>query len=78
MPRSTGFPNADAEDDFQRARRRQIMMRLAQRLWREPDDVSLILPFDEVVAALGMTGVHHRDPAATAARIAALLGLPTG
>ena len=27
-----------------------------QRLRREPDDVNLILPFDEVVAALGMTG----------------------
>lgn len=56
MPRSTGFPSADAEDDFQRARRRQILVRLAQRLRREPDDVGLILPFDEVVAALGPIG----------------------
>jgi hypothetical protein len=29
---------------------------LAQRLGREPDDVNLILPFDEVVAALGRRG----------------------
>jgi len=56
MPRSTGFPDADAADDFQRLRRRQVLSRLAQRLLREPDDVSLVLPFDEVVAALGMVG----------------------
>jgi hypothetical protein len=56
MPAETGFPRADVEDDFQRVRRRQILARLAQRLRREPDDVSLILPFDEVVAALGMKG----------------------
>jgi putative hydrolase of the HAD superfamily len=29
-------------------------------------------------AAIGMVGVHHSEPAATAARIAALLGLATG
>ncbi len=56
MPRSTGFPAADAENDFQRARRQQVLARLAQRLRREPDDVGLILPFDEVIAALGRTG----------------------
>jgi hypothetical protein len=56
MPADTGFPRADVENDFQRARRRQVLSRLAQRLRRGPDDVSLILPFDEVVAALGMRG----------------------
>ena len=56
MPADTGFPRADVENDFQRARRRQVLARLAQRLRREPDDVNLILPFDEVVAALGRTG----------------------
>jgi hypothetical protein len=56
MPADTGFPRADVENDFQRARRRQVLARLSQRLRREPDDVNLILPFDEVVAALGMTG----------------------
>ena len=55
MP-DTGFPRADVEDDFQRARRRQTLARLAHWLRLEPDDVNLILPFDEVVAALGMTG----------------------
>ncbi|HEY1347671.1 MAG TPA: chromosome partitioning protein ParB, partial [Streptosporangiaceae bacterium] len=56
MPAETGFPRADVEDAFLRARRRQVLARLAQRLLREPDDVNLILPFDEVVAALGMKG----------------------
>ena len=56
MPAETGFPRADVENDFQRARRRQVLARLAQRLRREPDDVNLILPLDEVVAALGRKG----------------------
>src|SRR5262249_20388096 len=56
MPAETGFPRADVEDAFLRVRRRQVLARLAQRLRREPDDVNLILPFDEVVAALGMKG----------------------
>lgn len=56
MARSTGFPSADAEDDFQRLRHRQVLTRLAQRLWREPDDVNVVLPYDEVVAALGIVG----------------------
>jgi hypothetical protein len=56
MPADTGFPAADVENDFQRARRRQVLARLAHRLRREPDDINLILPFDEVVAALGLRG----------------------
>lgn len=56
MPADTGFPRADVENDFLRARRRQVLARIANRLRREPDDVNLILPFDEVVAALGMRG----------------------
>jgi len=56
MPFETGFPRADVENDFVRARRRQILARLAHRLRREPDDVNLILPFDDVVAALGLRG----------------------
>jgi hypothetical protein len=54
MPRETGFPGADAQDDFLRARRRQAVRRLGQRLGR--GDVDLILPFDEVVAELGRVG----------------------
>src|ERR1700722_18288793 len=56
MRGETGFPRADVEDDFLRARRRQVLARLGQRLRREPDDVNLILPFDDVVAALGRVG----------------------
>lgn len=56
MPRDTGFPQADAENDFLRMRRRQVLSRLGAWLRREPDDVNIMLPFDEVVAALGRTG----------------------
>jgi hypothetical protein len=56
MPRDTGFPRADVENDFLRMRRRQVLARLAHKLSREPDDVNLILPYDEVVAALGYEG----------------------
>ncbi|MDT4912138.1 MAG: hypothetical protein QOC66_1266 [Pseudonocardiales bacterium] len=56
MTRPTGFPRADVENDFLRARRRQVLSRLASKLRREPDDVSLVLPFDEVIAALGHRG----------------------
>jgi hypothetical protein len=52
----TGFPTQDAQSDFGRARRREAVSRLARRLRREPDDVSVILPFDEVVEALGRRG----------------------
>jgi hypothetical protein len=56
VPADTGFPRADVENDFLRARRRQVLARLAQRLRRAPDDVNVILPLDEVVTALGMRG----------------------
>jgi hypothetical protein len=56
VPSDTGFPRADVENDCIRARRRQVLARLAHRLRREPGDVNLILPFGEVVAALGMQG----------------------
>lgn len=56
MNRDTGFPVADAENDFLRARRRQVMSRLAAWMRRAPDDVNIMLPFDEVVAALGHAG----------------------
>jgi hypothetical protein len=49
----TGFPAQDARSDFARARRRRLLARLATRLRGEPSDVDLILPFEEVVEALG-------------------------
>ena len=56
MPRDTGLPAADVENDFLRARRRHVLAKLAHRLRREPDDVNLILPYDEVIDALGYEG----------------------
>jgi hypothetical protein len=52
----TGFPDQDAHADFSRARRRHRLSDLAKRLRREPDDINVILPFDEVVEALGKRG----------------------
>lgn len=52
-PRSTGLPGLDAQNDFIRARRRAAVGALVSRLRREPDDVGLILPYEEVVRALG-------------------------
>jgi hypothetical protein len=54
MP-DTGFPIQDAQTDFSRSRRRELLGRLATRLRRDPD-VNLILPFEEVVEALGYRG----------------------
>ncbi len=52
-PRSTGLPGVDAQHDFLRVRRRATLSRLTARLRGEPDDVGVILPFEEVVEALG-------------------------
>ena len=61
MPRSrsTGLPGLDAQHDFLRARRRATVARLAARLRGEPDDVTVILPFEEVVEALGFVSEHR-------------------
>ena len=50
---STGFPNADARGGFDRERRRRALANIVSRLRSEPDDVSEMLPFEEVVGALG-------------------------
>src|SRR4051795_8319967 len=55
-PMGTGFPDADARADFTRQRRRRALANIVSRLRAEPDDVSIMLPFEEVVAALGRTG----------------------
>ena len=49
----TGSPETDAETDFVRQRRRRALSRIAARLRSEPDDVSVMLPYEEVVKALG-------------------------
>jgi hypothetical protein len=53
---STGFPEPDAQGDFARARRARLLTEIGRRLRREPSDVGLILPFEEVVEALGQVG----------------------
>ena len=59
MASDTGFPAADAQSDFLRARRARLLEGLRRRLRREPDDVGIILPLEEVLAALGRTGERH-------------------
>ena len=53
---ASGFSAADAQGDFSRARRARLLADIGRRLRREPDDVGLILPFEEVVDALGVVG----------------------
>lgn len=53
MARDSGFPAADAEFDFARQRRRASLSKLSGWLLGQSADVNSILPFDEVVSALG-------------------------
>ena len=52
-PRSTGLSGLDAQHDFLRARRRATIAKLIARLRGEPDDVAVVLPYEEVIEALG-------------------------
>ena len=53
----TGLSWVDVDDDFSRARRRQVLARLAG--CAAGRDANRILSFDEVVAALGWRGEHY-------------------
>jgi hypothetical protein len=64
--RSTGMPAVDAQHDFLRARRRATMARVAARLRGEPDDVRQILPYEEVIEALGFVSERRVGPAVVA------------
>ena len=55
MLTDTGFPAADAENDFLRARRREVAGRVGHWLRREPDCRQL-LPLEQVVSTLGRRG----------------------
>jgi hypothetical protein len=57
---STGLPREDAKIAFDRERRRRALSRLASRMRFEADDVSHMLPFEEVVRALGATSRSSR------------------
>jgi len=52
----TGFPQADAENDFLRARRRQFLATLAYRLRSGRGDGNRLVRLDDVVAPLGWRG----------------------
>lgn len=56
---STGQPREDAKIAFDRERRRRALSRLISRMRFEADDVSHMLTFEEVVAALGATSRHY-------------------
>jgi hypothetical protein len=49
----TGFPQADAENDFLRARRRQFLAALTNRLRGRPVGSGGLVPLDEIVGPLG-------------------------
>lgn len=55
MP-DTGFPRADAENDFLRARRHQFFSALTNRLRGRPADSRRLVPLDEIVGSLGWRG----------------------
>jgi hypothetical protein len=57
-PRDTGLPQTDAQFDFGRARRRRALSQIAARLRRQTD-LTAILPFEEVVRALGRRGERN-------------------
>ena len=56
MLRDTGSPRADAEADFLRARRLQVISALASRMRLEESGDRTALSFQEVVEALGLVG----------------------
>lgn len=56
---STGFPDADARDDFSRVRRQRVLANLWGRLRRGSDDAEPLLVLEEVTRVLGRTGQRH-------------------
>jgi hypothetical protein len=55
MP-DTGFPRADAENDFLRARQHQFLAALTNLLRARPVDSGRLVPLDEIVGSLGWRG----------------------
>jgi hypothetical protein len=52
----TGFPQADVDNDFLRARRRQVRGRLINWVRRRPASACRLVPLDEVTGPLGRRG----------------------
>ncbi|MGA9102014.1 chromosome partitioning protein ParB [Aeromicrobium sp.] len=59
MVYDSGSPRVDAESDFMKVRRHQVLSALAARLRNDTDDVVQSLSFDEVVEALGRRGESY-------------------
>lgn len=59
MVRDSGSPRVDAESDFLRARRHQVLSGLAARLRNDADDVVQSMSFDDVVEALGRRAENY-------------------
>jgi hypothetical protein len=59
MVRDSGSPRVDAESDFMRIRRHQVLSGLAARLRNDTDDVTQSMSFDEVVEALGRRAENY-------------------
>jgi hypothetical protein len=55
----TGFPRADVENDFLRARHRQVAARLANWIRHRPESASRLLLLQEVA---GLLGTHSERP----------------
>jgi hypothetical protein len=56
---SSGSPRVDAESDFLRARRQQMLAALAARVRGGAEDVVQTMSFDEVVEALGRRAEYY-------------------
>jgi hypothetical protein len=52
----TGYPQADVENDFLRARRRQVLAALSRRLRGQPADCGYLPTLGEVAGPLGWRG----------------------
>lgn len=59
MVSSSGSPRVDAESDFLRARRHQVLAALAAKLTNDSEDVTQSMSFDEVVNALGRRAENY-------------------
>jgi hypothetical protein len=71
----TGFPRADVENKFLRARRRQVLAALGRRLRRQPRRCDRLLTLDDAVGALGMRG--QRQLGLQAIRLDTIAGTAT-
>jgi hypothetical protein len=59
---ATGFPRADVENDFLRARRHQVLAAMGDRLRRQSPGRGGLLLLDEVTGPLGWRGERHLGP----------------